>query len=426
MRLRPYLSEILCKGEMAFHARRLYVIWAASEMKHHRAGVTCPRVAVCVDKGCSYGRGVLRGIADYAETFGPWSLSIDPRSAGTYPRDWLKDWRGDGLLAYIESPELARRIQRLRIPTVELFGHRADLGLLQVGNDDVTIGRLAAEHLLERQFKRFAFSGYPEELWVEGRHEGFATALSRTGLECARFICAQWEQSLERWENNQRRLTAWLCGLPKPIGLMACSDRHAQRILEACRRAEIAVPEEIAVIGVDNDEETCRLSYPSLTSVIDDTRRVGYEAARLLDQLISGEVTASGAKRISIPPLGVATRRSTDVTAVEDRLVADAMRLIRHQACEGLRVESLIAQYHVSRSVLYRRFEAALGRSPHQEILRVKVDRVKNLLTQTELTLEKIAEMAGFEHSEYLSVAFKREVGMAPGAYRQSAGNDLS
>jgi LacI family transcriptional regulator len=380
-----------------------------------------PHVAVCVDTSRSYGRGLLRGIADYVETIGRWSLYIDPHSAGRYGKGWLRDWRGDGILAFIETSALADRFLRSGIPTVELFGHRLDLRLPQVGNDDDAIGRLAAGHLLERQFRRFAYSGYPREGWSERRFRGFAGAVQRTGFSCARFDSERRPPTPAAWERVQQELTAWLRDLARPVGLMACSDRHAQRVLDACRRAGIAVPEEIAVVGVDNDEETCRLSDPPLSSVIDDPRRVGFEAARLLDRLMAGKARPGSGKPVLVPPLGVATRHSTDVTAVEDRLVAEAMRAIRQGACEGLKVMDLTRACHVSRSVLYRRFQAALCRTPHDEILRVRLDRVKGLLAQTELTLEEIAGLAGFEHSEYLSVAFKRETGLTPGAYRRRA-----
>ena len=384
-----------------------------------------PHVAVCVDTSRSYGRGLLRGIADYVETFGRWSLYIDPQSAGRYAKGWLENWRGDGILAFIETAALADRFLRSGIPTVELFGHRLDLRLPQVGNDDDAIGRLAAGHLLERRFRRFAYSGYPGEGWSDRRCRGFAGAVGRKGFPCDRLDCERRPPTPAAWERAQQALTAWLRGLARPLGLMACSDRHAQRVLDACRRAGLAVPEEVAVIGVDNDEETCRLSDPPLSSVIDDPRRVGFEAARLLDRLMAGKARPGGGKPVLVPPLGVATRRSTDVTAVEDRLVADAMRAIRQGACEGLKVTGLARACYVSRSVLYRRFEAALDRTPHEEILRVRLDRVKGLLAQTELTLEAIAALAGFDHSEYLSVAFKRETGVTPGKFRQDASSHV-
>lgn len=388
----------------------------------------CPHVAVCVDQSRSYGRGVLRGIAEYVEAYGPWSLFIDPQAVGTYTQDWLKNWRGDGVLAYIEDPILAERLRHSGIPTVELFGQRFGLGVPQIGNDDAAMGHLAAEHLIERHFKHFAFTGYPGEPWVDRREKGFAAKLAETGFTHEIFLCPRRPKTLAEWEKTQQQLTSWVSRLPKPCGLMACSDRHAQRVLDACRRAGVIVPEEIAVIGVNNDEETCRLSDPPLTSIMDDAKRIGYESAKLLDQIMSGHVKPGKIKPIWIPPVGIVVRRSTDVAAIEDRLVANVMRFIRERACDGLGVDQLLREFNVSRSVLYRRFKDALGRSPHQEVLRVQMDKVKTLLSQTKLSLEKIAELAGFQHTNYLSMAFKREVGMKPGEYRRrlTRGNGVS
>jgi LacI family transcriptional regulator len=378
-----------------------------------------PRVAVCVDKARSYGRGVLRGIAEYVETFGPWSFYIDPQAAGTYNQEWLRDWRGDGVLVYVESLEIARRLRASRIPAVEVFGHRFDLRLPRVSNDDVAIGKLAAEHLLERKFQHFAFSGYPGEAWVARRQQGFESVIRQHGFDARIFRCSRNHKTLACFEQSQQELTRWVESLPKPAALMACSDRHAQRILDACRRADIAVPETMAVIGVDNDEETCRLSNPPLSSVMDDPRRIGYEAARLLDELMKKKSRPRGLPCISVPPLGIVTRRSTDFMAISDARVAEALRIIRQEGLQGLNVNTLWRRLGISRAAFYRRFQKAIGRTPHHEVLRVQLDRVETLLVQTEWTLEQIAEKAGFAHPEYMNVAFRRERGVSPGQFRR-------
>ncbi len=380
------------------------------------------RVAVCVDKARNYGRGVLRGIAQYVETFGPWSLSVDQQAAGTFANEWLHDWQGDGILAYIDDAPLAEHLRASKIPTVELFAYRRDLKLPQVGNDDVAIGRLAAEHLLERRFTHFAFAGYPDEPWVERRQHGFSENLDRAGFDHKTFLCARRPQTMIEWEQIQQSMADWIRSLPKPIGVMACSDRHAQRVLDACGRACAIVPEEVAVIGVDNDEETCRLSSPPLTSVIENSTKIGYEAARLLDQLMKGTLKPKNMPPILVAPIGIATRRSTEVTAINDWLVADAVRFIREHACDGLKVETLVAEFGVSRSVFYERFLNAMNRSPHQEILRVQLEKTKRLLTETDFSLEKITELAGFQHPANMSATFKREVGMNPSVYRKQKG----
>lgn len=379
-----------------------------------------PHVAVCVDQFRSHGRGVMRGIAEYVETFGPWSLFIDPLADSNYPEGRSKNWRGDGILTYIESAARAERLRQRGVPTVELFAYRLDGKLPLVANDDMAIGRIAAEHFLERHFKNFAFSGYINTLWVTRREKGFADAIHEAGHREPISLLIRRPKTLAQWETAQQQLTDWIRALPKPIGLMACSDDHAQRILDACQRANVAVPEEVAVLGVDNDEETCRLSNPPLTSVIDDSRRVGYEGARLLDALMRGKIKANEAEPIFIPPLGIATRRSTDLTAIEDSVVANATRYIRENAWRGLTVPDLLRKFGISKSALYRRFEDSLGRAPHQEILRVQLDWVKNLLLQTEMPLEKIAELSGFSNPNYLNVAFKRELEMTPGEFRRN------
>jgi LacI family transcriptional regulator len=376
------------------------------------------RVAVCVDKSRKYGRGVLRGIADYVETHARWSLVLDPRASGTYGADWLRDWEGDGILAFIDDPGLASAVRCTGIPTVELFGHRLDLGLPHVGNDEEAFGRLAAEHLLERRFGLFAFAGIQGALWAERRGRGFAQALEASGAEADVFLCPPDDgSSLRSWEANLRKLEGWLGSFASPTGLLAASDRLALRVLDACRRARRRVPEEIAVIGVDNDEETCWLADPPLTSVMDDARQVGRLAAELLDDFMTGK-EHPGRQQVLVPPSGIATRRSTDVTAVADPLVARACQLIRDRACEGLTVEALTTELGLSRTLFYGRFKRSLGRLPHQEILRTRLERVQALLRQTTLSVAEIARRCGFTNPEYLNVAFKRTYGVTPGRFR--------
>jgi LacI family transcriptional regulator len=235
------------------------------------------RVAICVDKSRSYGRGVLRGIAEYVETHGRWSLHVDPRASGSYGVGWLRGWDGDGVLAFIDDPALADSLRRAAVPAIELFGHRFDLGLAHVGNNEEAFGRLAASHLLERNFRHLAFAGIEDALWSERRRNGFVEVVRHSNLATHELLSSADDRAtLADWETNQLRLRTWLRELPKPCGLMACSDRHALRVLDACRAEHIAVPQQVAVIGVDNDEETCRLAHPPLTSVMDNAFEVGW------------------------------------------------------------------------------------------------------------------------------------------------------
>ena len=189
-------------------------------------------------------------------------------------------------------------------------------------------------------------------------------------------------------------------------------------MLDACAREDIAVPEEVAVIAVDNDELLCGLSNPPLSSVIPNPQRIGYEAAELLDRLMSKE--ASDHDNIEIPPLGIASRQSSDILAIEDPDVAAALRYIREHACHGITVHDVLDHVPVSRSWLERNFRKRLNRSPQAEIRNVQIKQCKALLATTDLSLERIAGLTGFEHPEYLSVVFKRETGQPPGQYRRS------
>ena len=228
-------------------------------------------------------------------------------------------------------------------------------------------------------------------------------------------------RDVSNWNREQVRIRRWLERLPKPVGIMACYDVRARLLLEVCRLANWKVPDEIAVVGVHNDDLLCDLCDPPLSSVIPNARRAGSEAASLLERMMNGETVEQ--RRIEIPPLGVATRQSTDVVAVADLRIAGVLRFIRDHATEGITVRDLLRQAGISRSLLEKRFNKLLGRTPHAQILSVRLQCVKDLLTQTDLPVARIAERTGFENAEYLSVAFKRETGETPRQFRNRAGD---
>lgn len=377
-----------------------------------------PHVALAVKKARSYGRGILQGVADYVEVYGPWSIFLDPYADGQLPKDWLRRWQGDGILAYAGTPQVVQRLLRSGIPCVETYGIVEDRRLPRVTCDDIAIGRLAAEHLLDRALKRFAYCGFAGMAWSDNRCLGFTATVAEAGFPCFRYNDARNKRLPSTWEKTQQALADWIGALPKPVGLLAGTDLLAQQVLDACRRAGAAVPEEVAVIGVDNDEDLCRLCDPPLSSVINNPRQVGYEAARLLAQLMAREVRPDELEPHLIQPLGVVARGSTDITAIENREMAEAVSFIRRHACERIQVGDVAQAIYCSRATLYRLFEDTLGRSPKQEILRVQLARAKILLTQTAHTLEEIARMAGFNDAPYFSVVFRREVGMTAGTYR--------
>jgi LacI family transcriptional regulator len=275
---------------------------------------------------------------------------------------------------------------------------------------------VGAEHLLERGFPHLAFCGY-DAAWSEVRRQGFSGAAQRAHVSCSVYQSPWRGRHLPEWDDDQDRIAKWIQSLPKPCGVMACNDPRGQQVLDACQRVDAAVPETVAVVGVDNDQVICELCDPPLSSVIPNPQRVGYEAAALLDHLMAGERPAVEDR--TVEPIGVCTRQSTDVLAVDDPYVAAAMTYVRDHATEGCTVDDVLQHVPLGRSSLERRFRKCLGRSPQAEINRVRIKRIYQLLAETDLPLSRIAELVGYEHPEYLSVVFKRETGQTPGQYRR-------
>ncbi|PHR90736.1 MAG: XylR family transcriptional regulator [Blastopirellula sp.] len=379
------------------------------------------RVMLIVETSLIYGREVLRGINRYVVANEPWSIYVDLRELVVRPPAWLDSWDGDGIITRSTTPNLAEKLKALHIHTVDLTDIYGDQGLLHIGTDHEAVGHSAAEHLLERGFRNFAFCGFTGHNWSSRRKDGFRNVVENSGYQLLDFE-SPWDTTLaQTWEEQQALLCQWLEKLPRPIGIMACNDMRGQHLLDACRRVEYAVPEEVAVIGVDNDELVCELCDPPLSSVMPNPQRIGYEAAALLDRLMNGEKIEP--KSILIEPIGVETRQSTDVLAIDDPLVAQAVKYIRHHACDGISVNNVLKEVPVSRSILERRFRKYIGRSPQSEIRSVQLKRVKQLLRETDLPLDRIATLAGYEHPEYMSVVFKRVLGETPGQYRSKNPN---
>jgi len=370
------------------------------------------KVALLIETSNAYARGLLQGVVAWQREHRPWSLFLAEHTRGDKPPAWLADWDGDGIIARIENAAIARALRRLRLPMVDLSAARLLPALPWFETDDAAIAQAAFEHLRERGFRNFAFCGDPRFNWSAWRQEHFERAVLAEGGACQVHVPA----SADADHDATGDLARWLRKLPKPVGIMACYDLCGVQLLDACRRLEVPVPDEVAVVAVDNDELLCELAHPPLSSVIPNTRRTGYEAAALLDRLMNGG-KARGETHL-IPPLGVATRQSTDVLAIEDPHVSRAVRYIREHACDGINVRDVLRAVPQSRRLLEARFRKLLGRTPHEEILRVQLRRVMQLLMETDLPLETVAERTGFAHPEYLSVVFRREVGLPPSRYR--------
>ncbi|MCF7668793.1 MAG: XylR family transcriptional regulator, partial [Verrucomicrobia bacterium] len=274
-------------------------------------------VALLVETSLESGRDILRGIARYAREEQRWVLFHEPRSLEESIPQWLRKWDGDGVIARVQNAGIAEAIREAGIHAVDVLGVVSNTGIPLVHVDDREIARMASEHLVERGFNYFGYFGINDENWSVRRKEFFENHLSELGYKVMMFETPRHRKKSDSWEQYRNRIIDWIMRLPKPVGVMVCSDQRGMDLLEACRQAGVAVPDEVAVIGVDNDEVLCEIAYPPLSSIWPAHNQVGYEAAALLERLMNGESRPS--RPILISPSGVVTRRSTDVLAVEDR-----------------------------------------------------------------------------------------------------------
>ena len=385
-----------------------------------------PHIAVLVETSLQSGRDALFGIARFArEQHGKWSIYCEASGVRDSLPDWLKKWRGDGIIVRVESRNIAERLKRLGMPVVNILGDFHSDGIPHVLADNQLIGRLAAEHLLERGYRNFAFCGLKGINWSDSRFLAFSKRVRESGYECAHFYAVPpyglqpwYSISRSPWEAAENVLAKWLKKLPIPSGLMVCSDLRGQFVIEACRRAGIVVPEQIAVIGADNDEPICELCSPPLSSVIPNHEQVGYQGAVLLKQLMNGELLPASTV-VKVSPRGVLLRQSTDVLAMDDRIVAEAVRFIREYACDEIGVDDVVNHVRISRSVLQRKFRQELARSIYDEIMQVRLSYAQRLLAESDLSIGIVADKSGFGSQEYMTDVFRRKLGNPPAKYRK-------
>jgi LacI family transcriptional regulator len=383
------------------------------------------RVALIIESSRAYGRGLFLGIAKFVREHHEWSVQSEEwKWTDAFPV-WMTNWGGDGVIARVETPAMAALVRQLGVPAVDVRGSVHGFRLPLIDTDDRKVASLAAEHLINRGFRHYAFCGFVGANYSNKRSHWFQEQLALAGFSCQVYAPPSQLSDAHTigYESQgllfQEDLGRWLVSLPKPIGVMACNDIRGQQILNLCRRLELAVPEDVAIIGVDNDEILCELSDPPLSSVAPDTLRIGYDAAALLDRLMAGGQPP--AKPILIPPRGIVTRRSTEVLALDDRQLSVGLRFIRDHAFDPITIDEVAKVASMCRRVFERRFAAKMGRSPKAEVVRLRLEKVKRLLTETNWNLSQIAEKTGFNYGEYLHTVFTQKIGTTPGKFRRHA-----
>lgn len=405
-------------------------------------------VALLIETSNGHGRGLLDGVVAYVKELADWSVFLTEQERGAVPPNWLKNWCGDGIIARIETDDIADQLRGLHVPIVDLSATRHVKGIPWTSTDDSAIAALGVQHFMDRGFHNLAYCGDPGFAWSNLRRDRYRELTLAAERKFFEYQSTHRYDPLFDWEQEKTRLGHWLTTLPRPVAIMACYDFQAQQVLDACRQSRIAVPESVAVLGVDDDRLICELAEPSLSSIIQDTHATGYEAARLLDEMMDAQLTASRPQHPSnnhhslgesnyprdkslsklttttdppllTKPLGIMVRESTDTLAIDDHEISEALQYIRRHAHANIRVADVLKTLSLSRRSLEHRFKKLVGRTPHEEIQRVRLNSVKRLLSETELSIAAIAERSGYEHGEYMTAVFRRVTGRTPTEYRR-------
>lgn len=380
-------------------------------------------VAVLLNLSRPYDRQVLRGITAYVKHAGlHWRFYVEEEPADKTPD--FAQWAADGVIVDLDDACLFRAVQGLAVPLVGIgrFGShsRPNQRSRTVGPDDEAIGSCAADHLMECGLREFAYCGTRQrgpDPWSELRFAAFQNRLRERGFSCFRYTGRH--VSARHWPRLLNELMRWLESVPKPLGVMACNDSRARHVLEAARQLKLRVPEEVAVIGVDNDLLTCEMADPPLSSVAPATQEIGFQAARVLEQLM-----ANRRKRVDdviVPPLRLVKRQSTDLLAIREPLIHGALNFIRDQAAGCIGAPEVAKHAGVSRSTLDERFKRILGRTVAEQVRLTRVEAARDLLLETRLPLAEIARKTGFPSPQYLCYAFKRGMGVSPATIRARA-----
>ena len=380
--------------------------------------IRMPHVALIIETSKIYGREILLGIGRYVALHEPWSIFTNERGQNDADPKWLKNWKGDGIITRSADFELCRRARRHGIPVVSLRHLFEKPEFPSIFPDQRLIGERVAGHFISRGFRHFGYCGVMgNKLWERQRLAAFADSIGAIGGDCAEYKPTYMADVENNWEREQIAMIAWLKKLPKPAAIMTAHDSQGVQVLDACRRAGIRVPDDVAVVSVDNDPVLCELASPPLSSLDQNARKLGFEAAALLDRLMRGKKVAT--TNFFFEPGEVFTRQSSDIIAIKDARVSKAVRFIRENAFRKLDSDAISRAAGQSYRALENNFRLHTGHSPRDEINNLRLRQIKQFLTETDYKLPQVAEECGFTYHEYMSRFFKKHTGMSPGAYRR-------
>jgi LacI family transcriptional regulator len=373
------------------------------------------RIALFYPLASGLSQEFVRGIFSFARPTKPWEfcLIFDGDAAK------LLRWKPDAIICHAYTANAVRVIEKARVPVVETGYFYSDVKVPRVGLDHRAAGKMAAEHFLDRGFTQFAFFGGEPRAFTECWREGFGGRLRTAGHDFLEALPDLFSpEPFQTMAPVDPGVRSWLLSLPRPVALFAGHDPVGFRLIEVVRSAGLHVPEDVAVIGVGNNDLACEMAFPPLSSVCMPAKAVGYAAAKLLDELMEGGKPPE--QRTALAPTGVATRQSTDIYVVSDQELAAALRFIRENAGKRIGVKHVVEAATIGRSALEKRFRALLGRSPLEEIRRVRMELARRLLADTHIHLAEVANLAGFRDGAHLSLVFAEETGISPTEYRKS------
>jgi LacI family transcriptional regulator len=376
-----------------------------------------PHVAVLVDTATSWGRRLIRGITHYSEQHGPWHLSVEACGQS----DFLKlpfGWKGHGIIARIGSPRMLRALEATHLPVVNVSAIDLPNNLFpQIITDYRESAKLALQHFCDRGFRRFAYSGLPRTGYGRRHRDEFCEAVEAMGFKCDVYQPLRVRSGALHEKKRVKHIITWLRSLTKPVGIFTWATDPGRELLEACRVANISVPYEVAVLGGNYDELLCDTAWPPMSGIVVPSEQIGHDAAALLARMMRRHKPSS--KTILIPPTGIVEKRSTDTLAIDDPDVAQALTFIRGQAFQSIQVSDILKAVPLSRRSIERRFSQVLGRSPTEEIRRVRMAKAKSLLAETTMPMQAIANACGFSTYNYLTRVFTNENGITPREFRK-------
>jgi LacI family transcriptional regulator len=370
------------------------------------------QVILLIDASGSYGRGLLKGITKYSHLHGPW-VFYSPQKGLALPH--FEELDADGVIMYDQKQN--EKIKEKGLPIILIDDERLTCDFPHIITDSAALGKMAAEYFLDRGFQKFAYCGYNNKFWSRNNGLCFAQRLSKAGFSVD-FYKQPESQIRYSWAYEQPFLQKWLKSLPEPVAILTCHDECGRRVIESCKIANLRVPEEIAILGGDNDEIICDLATPSLSSISLNVELTGYEAAELLHKFMLRKEKMAG-QEIVVHPTHIVTRQSTNTQAIEDREVAQAVRYIREHSREPIQVCDVANNVVVSRRVLETKFRIILGHTILDEIKRVKVDQIARLLLETDLSISQITTTLKYTSTGNLCRYFQGAKGISPLAYRK-------